>query len=411
MDSLFGTLTVSELTKRIRDLLESTPAFQSVWVTGEISNLVVSSAGHAYFTLKDSGSQVRCVMFRNQARAIRGLPPTGSAVVVHGRITLYEPQGQYQIHADVVQRSGIGELYLKFEELRARLETEGLFAETRKRPLPEFPRRVGVVTSPTGAVIRDIINVVERRYPLVELVVSPTLVQGADAPPAIVRALERLVLLGDIDVVVVARGGGSIEDLWPFNDERVARAIYSCPVPVVSAVGHETDYSIADWVADVRAPTPSAAAELIVPDARDLRTRVADRVARLDQFVLARLDAKRSDVAEAEARVDAHSPQASVDRYRLRIDELLRTAEAALRTRLDLDRERVAGRSLQLAALDPFAVLTRGYSICTVAPTGRVVKSVQDVSPGASIAVRVSDGSFAGFVGSSPKPAPAEVAH
>jgi exodeoxyribonuclease VII large subunit len=399
---MLSLITVSELTRQVRDLLETEPSLQSVWVRGEVSNLIVSNAGHAYFTLKDTGAQLRCVVFRNQVRAVRSIPSNGSAVVAHGRVIVYEPQGHYQLHVDVVQPAGVGEMYLRLEALRARLDGEGLFAPERKRPLPRFPRRIGVVTSPTGAVIRDIVNVLGRRYPLTEIVVSPTLVQGAEAVPQIVRALSRLELAGMVDVAIVARGGGSMEDLWPFNDEQVARAVYACPVPVISAIGHETDFTICDQVADVRAPTPSAAAELVAPDVRDLRRASESLVTSMTQAAESSLDSRRSAVERAQTRLEALSPDRELGRHRLLIDDLSRRANSSVATRLSHLRERVRAAELQLAALDPLTVLARGFSHCTHIASGAPITSIGVVTTGDGVRVRVLDGEFATVVSGAP---------
>ena len=277
------------MSRYLTEILREDPVLQNVWVRGEVGNLTRSAAGHSYFSLRDAGATLRCVMFRGGGVGA-DLIEEGSAVIAHGRVALYEPRGDLQLIADVVQPEGVGELQLKLEELKMRLEKEGLFEESRKRPLPRFPVRVGVVTSPTGSVWHDIQNVTSRRYPAVELVLAPALVQGNEAVPTIVAAFDALEHLDDIDVTIVARGGGSLEDLWPFNEEDVVRAIFKSGVPVVSAIGHETDYTIADLVADVRAPTPSAAAELVMPDQAELlgRHRSAQKVHKLHSHGTAR---------------------------------------------------------------------------------------------------------------------------
>ena len=386
--------TVIELTRRVKALVESDEVLQSLYVRGEVSNYVLSSAGHAYFTLKDSQSQVRCALFRNNIRARSYLPKSGEAVVVHGRVGVYEPSGAYQLIADLVQPEGVGLLQLKFEQLRAKLEREGLFDEARKRPLPSCPHRIGVVTSPTGAVIRDIINVTRRRFPLVELVVSPTLVQGDGAPESICRAIQAANDVPDLDLLIVARGGGSLEDLWPFNDERVARAIFASRLPVVSAVGHETDFTIADFVADLRAPTPSAAAELVVPDVRSYRLAIDQLADRLEGAVLDSLAERRRAVDEAEVALARHSPLREIERWRQAVDELSVDLTSRATSRLGMLRERLRGRALQLSALSPLAVLGRGYSLTTHLSTGRVIRSVAAATPGELIDVRVADGAF-----------------
>ena len=388
--------SVGDLTRYLKELIEADDGLQDLWVQGEVSNFVVSTAGHAYFTLKDATSQVRCVVFRGQIRARTYLPANGAAVVVHGRISIYEPQGTYQLYADLIQPEGVGLLYLQFEELRARLEREGLFDAARKRPLPRFPRRIGVVTSPKGAVFRDIVNVIGRRFPLAELVLAPTLVQGEGAAESICQALQAIDEFGDVDLVILARGGGSLEDLWPFNEERVARAIFASRVPVISGVGHETDFTIADWVADLRAPTPSAAAELAVPDWRECLADVEAQRGRLVQAAQSILAERRREVAEASAALAGLSPARTLERYRQAVDDLLAAGARSVRHRLALERERLRSRRLQLQALSPADVLARGYSLCTHLGTGRVIKRVGEVAAGDLFAVRVADGEFRG---------------
>lgn len=392
--------SVSDLTRYLKALLESDEALQDLWVQGEVSNFVHSAAGHVYFTLKDAGSQVRCVMFRSQIRRTTHLPTNGVAVIAHGRVSVYEPQGAYQLYLDLIQPEGVGLLYLQFEELRQRLEREGLFDPARKRPLPRYPRQITVVTSPTGAVIRDIINVVRRRYPLAELVVAPTLVQGDGAAESICQALQAVSDHGESDLVILARGGGSLEDLWPFNEEQVARAIFACPIPVISAVGHETDYTIADWVADLRAPTPSAAAELAVPDWRECVADVVGLRDRLLHTARSTLEARRRALDDAVGCLERLTPLRAVERYRLSIDDLLSSGGDAVRHRLGLERERLVARQLQLRALSPGAVLARGYSICTYVESGQLIKSAQEVALGEEFRVRVRDGEFRGRVAS-----------
>ena len=275
--------TVSSITTYLRELLETDPHLADIWVSGEVSNLTRSTAGHLYFTLKDSDSQLRCVFFRGATlqRDLASMVESGAQVVAHGRISLYEVRGDLQFYVDFVQPEGVGVLAMEFERLKARLEQEGLFEQSRKRPLPQFPQRIGVVTSPTGAVFHDICSILARRWPLAEIVLAPSAVQGPEAVRGIVAGIAALNDEPDMDVIIVARGGGSLEELWAFNEEAVARAIYASHAPVVSAVGHETDYTIADYVADVRAPTPSTAAELVAPDRRAIATTIVGRRAAL----------------------------------------------------------------------------------------------------------------------------------
>jgi exodeoxyribonuclease VII large subunit len=395
---LLEVYAVSDLTRYLKDLLESDPTLQQLWIQGEVSNCIQSAAGHYYFTLKDATSQIRCVLFRQQVRYQTYLPANGAAAFVNGRVSIYEPQGAYQLYVNLVQPAGIGLLYLQFEELRVRLEREGLFDEGRKRSIPRFPCRIGVVTSPTGAVIHDIINVVGRRYPLAELVLAPTLVQGDGAAEGICRALRALDESGLVDVVILARGGGSIEDLWPFNEERVARTIFALGTPVISGVGHDTDYTIADFVADLRAPTPSAAAELAVPDIRECAAEVEGWRSRLVQGCLDDLAERRRAIEEASRSLAAHSPAREVDRYRQSVDDLAAASTRIVGHRLELIRERLAGMERQLEALNPIEVLGRGYAVVADASTGELIRRTGQARTGRRIRVRVSDGEFGGRV-------------
>lgn len=387
--------SVAQLNGYLKELLECDPVLQSVWVQGEVSNCSLSPAGHLYFTLKDSRSQIRCVAFRSQIgrRGLR-VPNNGEAVVVHGRVSIYEVQGSYQLYVDLIQPEGVGLLHLRFEELRARLEAEGLFDPARKRPLPAFPKRVGVVTSPTGAVIRDIISILQRRYPLAELVLAPANVQGDGAADSICLALQALNECGEVDVIIVARGGGSLEELWAFNEERVARAIYASKVPVVSGVGHETDYTIADLAADVRAPTPSAAAELVSPDCRECEAQVRRCQEQLIGLALAQVEDRRAGLERAVANLRRASPANTLARSRQRVDDLARTAAYSVRSLLALHRERVNGQEMRLGSLNPMAVLRRGYSICWHQASGRIITSISHVSSRDALRLQVSDGSF-----------------
>jgi exodeoxyribonuclease VII large subunit len=402
--SLFSDLTprvysVSAITAYIKGRLESDLTLRDLWLEGEISNWRQVPSGHVYFTLKDPDASIRCVMWRSTVPRLSYLPAgDGEAVLAHGHVSVYEPSGQYQFYVDELEPVGLGALHAQFEQLKARLAQEGLFDEARKRPLPTFPRRIGVVTSPVGAALRDILNVLRRRYPLAEVILSPTQVQGEDAPPQIVSALGALSQVEDVDVIILARGGGSLEDLWAFNDERVARAVVASPIPVVCGVGHETDFTIADFVADLRAPTPSAAAELVAPDQEEL--------ARHLRFVMAQLAsgageaiAERRQMLAGEARaLQRLSPQTWIDQRRQRVDDLSNVAQTVIAHRLSLGRERLNGLSSRLSALNPEATLARGYAIIRHKDDTRVVSRVGQVSPGDRLAVRVSDGEFESIV-------------
>ena len=386
--------SVSQVTHYLRDTLEANSLLRDLWVRGEVSNLSSSGAGHFYFTLKDSTSQIRCVMFR-PAHGGEHLS-NGGAALAHGRVSLYEVRGALQLYVDVVQPEGVGELALELERLRVKLETEGLFLESRKRPLPPFPQRIGVVTSPSGSVWHDIQNVIQRRYPLVELSLAPTPVQGDGAAPGIVEAFDVLNREEDIDVIIVARGGGSLEELWPLNEEAVARAIYASRVPVISAIGHETDYTIADMVADCRAPTPSAAAELAVPDREDLEEYLYSHRRRLFQRISADLASYSQEADQMVWRLERHVPDIST--WRQRVDDLSHTYLSTLDSYISLRRERVKALELRLASLSPEGVLARGYAVVQRQDNSELVTSVDHVKSGDDVDITVKDGSFQGRV-------------
>ncbi len=398
--SLFGgptisePFTVSQLTGHIRRLFEDDPVLDDVWVEGEVSNFSRASSGHCYFTLKDAGAQVPCVMWRNVADAQDYFPAGGDLVLAHGNVSVYEAGGRYQLYVDRVQPAGVGNLYLEFERLKAQLEAEGLFDPQRKRPLPPLPHRIGVVTSPTAAALRDILNVLGRRYPLAEVLLSPTQVQGEAAPMQIAAAIEALNARSDVDVIIIARGGGSLEDLWAFNDERVARAVAASRIPTMCGVGHETDFSLADFAADVRAPTPSAAAEMVAPDQMELRTYVTGLSAALAAALRVEIKERRWKLTEQMRALKHLSPQAQLAQARQRVDDLLARAEATTRHSLTLDRERVAGLSRRLASVSPLGTLERGYTIVRRRETGEVVQAVGHVATGDALDVRVADGAF-----------------
>jgi len=390
--------SVTQLTGYIRSLFDVDPLLQDVWVEGEVSNYFQSSAGHVYFTLKDAQAQLRCVLWRSQVASLEYLPANGNAVIVHGRASVYEAQGSYQLYVDQIRPLGTGALFLQFEALKEKLDQEGLFASERKRPLPRFPRRLGVVTSPRGAALRDILEILRRRYPLVEVILAPAQVQGEEAPPQIVAALDALNAHTDVDAILVARGGGSLEELWAFNDERVARAIFASRVPVITGVGHETDFTIADFVADVRAPTPSAAAEIAVPDQNVLRDQTRqwrDALVQAARQVIADL---RNKTAHATGLLRRLSPRATLDRRRQGLDSRQERMATQQRHRLALLRQRLSGMNLRLQALSPQATLERGYAIVSRRDSGAIVTRTDQVQPADRIDVRVSDGHFGGTV-------------
>jgi exodeoxyribonuclease VII large subunit len=385
--------TVTDLTRYLRELLESDELLQDVWVTGEVSNFSRPASGHVYFTLKDSSASLRCVMWRNAVIRQSFTPHDGDAIDVHGAISVYEAGGQYQLYADVFRQAGEGALYAEFLRLKALLEAEGLFAPERKRPIPLKPRRIGIITSPTGAALQDMLNTLRRRYPLVEVVLAPTPVQGDEAPPGIIAALREVVRLANPDVIILARGGGSIEDLWAFNDERVVRAIAASPVPVITGIGHETDFTIADFVADLRAPTPTAAAELATPNQADLRLDLADLNDRCNRLLLGITSELRWAFKELQNQLERNSPLVQIQSDSQRMDELDHRLIASTSHLLQLARIHLTGLVQHLSALNPMAVLDRGYAIVTN-QAGDTIARVGQVITGEALNVQVSDGDF-----------------
>jgi exodeoxyribonuclease VII large subunit len=392
------TYTVSQLMARIRSTVEADPRLMDVWVEGEVSNFRQVASGHCYFTLKDAGAELRCVMWRDRVRGMRTLPANGDSVLAHGRVGVYEQRGDLQLYVDTLEPLGLGWLYQEYERLKARLEAEGLFAPERKRPLPRFPRRIGVVTSPDAAALRDILNILSRRYPLAEVVLAPTLVQGEEAPPQIIAALRALNAREDIDVILLVRGGGSLEELWAFNDERVARAVAASRIPVVCGVGHETDFSLADFAADRRAPTPSAAAELATPDRAELAGQVRTLRARLVRALEADLARRRGRVQEQVRVLRRLSPALRLSQARQRLDDLTERAGRAIRHQIAVRRERLAGLAGRLEGVSPLATLERGYAIVRRVADGLIVRSPSQVAVGDALQVRVRDGEFGATV-------------
>ena len=427
--------TVGELAMRIKAQLED--QFPAVWVEGEISNLRIPSSGHAYFTLKDDTAQLRCVLFRGRGRRVAFQPEDGMQVLAFGGLDVYLARGEYQLVVELLEPKGVGALQLAFEQLKRRLEAEGLFDAARKRPLPPFPRTIGIVTSPTGAAIRDMLHVIDRRFADLRILITPVRVQGEEAPGEIVAALRDLQAVEDLDVIIVGRGGGSIEDLWAFNDERVARAIAGCRVPVISGVGHETDFTIADFVADLRAPTPSAAAELVVQEKLQVARALVSLYEALKQAMASRLERDRERVEVlGKRRVLTDAARALRDLYR-RVDELtsrltraVRGSERQATHRLSLARNalrslnpvaRIANGTVLLAqlrgrlasaavhsvkvsqhrfdaavgrldSLSPLAVLGRGYSLTRLLPSGVIVRSAAQTRPGDAIEILLHQG-------------------
>src|SRR5215212_735654 len=392
--SLFSTQqwTVSKLTFFIRKLLEENDTLQDVWVQGEISNLSRPASGHVYFTLKDSNAALKCVMWKTSAARLGMSLQDGMEVEVHGRIGVYEISGQYQLYADQIRSVGEGALYQEFMRLKSMLEAEGLFDPERKRPIPLLSRKIGIVTSSTGAALRDMLNTLRRRLPLVEVILAPSPVQGTEATPALVKAIQSPILQSS-DVIILARGGGSIEDLWAFNDERVVRAVAMSTVPVICGVGHETDFTLSDFAADLRAPTPTAAAELSTQiTVFDLSARVASLQSQISSLTVSLITEQRSILSSLNAALRYASPDRRIQSERQRVDELSRRVYSSLLHRVQLQSTHVRGMHRRLEALSPLAVLGRGYAVVTRKDDGSVVSRVAQTQPGQGVTIRVSDG-------------------
>ncbi|MFN8527795.1 MAG: exodeoxyribonuclease VII large subunit [Anaerolineae bacterium] len=389
---LASAFSITDITLYIRDLFQADDRLQDIWVTGEISNMKRAASGHCYFTLKDGTAELNCALFRNDAQRQPVIPNNGDSVIAHGAIKVYVERGSYQLYVDRVRPVGVGDLYAQFERLKEALAVEGLFDELRKRPLPAYPRTIGVVTSADAAAFQDVLNVLRRRYPLVRVLLAPTLVQGVDAPPQIVRALAALNTRSDVDVILVCRGGGSIEDLWAFNDERVARAIAASRLPVISGVGHETDFTIADFVADRRAPTPSAAAEILTPDIGDLRYGVAALHRQLTDSAVRLIDDKRGRLNDEARALRAAAPTVRIRALRQRIDDWSARMIRAERGRITVLRADLRGKTAALLAASPQAILSRGYVMVRRVDQDERVKSAGELANGEAIVLQFRDG-------------------
>ena len=397
------TWTIGDLVRYLRQTVEADFRLQDLWVKGEVSNFSRPGSGHLYFTLKDADASLRCVMWRSDAVRQRYQPRDGETIEAHGHLGVYESAGQVQLYADTLRPTGEGELFQAFLRLKARLEAEGLFDPARKRPLPEWPRRIGIATSPAAAALRDVIHVLRRRFPLAEIILAPTPVQGPEAPAGIVAALQALNRHAAPDVILLVRGGGSLEDLAGFNSEEVARAVAASQAPIISGIGHETDFTIADFVADVRAPTPSVAAELITPDRLELaEAAIGARVRALRLFEQS-LQARRDALREARLELAAGAPRARLANARQRVDEMQLRALRGSRSQLALRQASVRGLAQTLRAVGPPAVLARGYAVVQQTATGAIVRSAAQVRPGEPLDIRVHDGTFPATAGAPKK--------
>ncbi|HPG38051.1 MAG TPA: exodeoxyribonuclease VII large subunit [bacterium] len=388
--------SVSEINLEIKEILETT--LPPVWVQGEISNFVHHSSGHMYFSLKDPNSQISCVLWKSRNLSLHFAPTDGMKVNVLGAIRVYEKRGTYQIDVVKMLPSGIGDLQLAFEKLKKRLHEEGLFDEQYKKSIPRFPTAIGIVTSQTGAAIRDIKNVIQRRFPSTTLILRPTVVQGDGAGKDIARAIDEFNEYGQVDVLIVGRGGGSLEDLWAFNEEQVARAIFRSKIPVISAVGHEIDYTISDFVADLRAPTPSAAAELVVPDINEIQAAVSDLYLYCRKSVQRILNDYRDTLHTIKTSYGFRRPQDFINQHRQRLDELIHICSMASFHKTALIRQQLQRMQYRLTDLNPASILKRGYSICRRASDQTIIKNAVDVDVQEQISVELAQGRLTGIV-------------
>jgi exodeoxyribonuclease VII large subunit len=388
-----SVLSVTQVSRYLKELLEIDDVLQAVSVRGEISGCKTYSSGHCYFTLKDAEAQLSCVFFKH-ARSRSAAPDLrdGMAIVANGRISFYERDGKLQMYVEHVEPLGDGALFQRFEKLKARLSAEGLFDEERKRPLPSQPSLVGIVTSLQAAALRDMLRVLHMRYPLVEVLLAPTLVQGLEAPAAIAAAIDLLNEHGEADVIIVGRGGGSIEELWAFNEEVVARAIARSRIPIISGVGHETDFTIADFVADYRASTPTAAAAAAVPDIQEWRSDILDKQQLLTDVIEDYLGDLQEQLERTYYELERASPRGLLDRRRQQLDDVTSLLQSRLQHILSLQNERLRGTALRLHALSPLLTIARGYAVVRRDTDGRIVTSTQQVRPGDTLTIQVTDG-------------------
>lgn len=384
-------LSVTQLNTYIKSLLDGDANLSNLFIRGEISNFKRHTSGHLYLTLKDENSRLPAVMFRFNAMKMRFMPQDGMQVIARGRISVYDRDGRYQLYIEEMHPDGVGDLSVAYEQLKDKLAAEGLFAPEHKKPLPPYPQRVGVITSATGAAVHDIITVLARRYPVADLILCPVHVQGTEAAGEICEALDLFNRQRAADVIILGRGGGSIEDLWAFNEESIARAVYRSEIPVISAVGHETDFTICDFVADVRAATPSAAAELAVPDLRELKARLAGFQIKMTSDHSALLEAKKARLSLVSTSQCFKNPMYAIENRRQRLDESAAAFESAIRNGLTAKRDKLSAAAASLELLSPLKVLARGYSIASGAD-GQVIRSIKDTQKGEPIVLRVTDG-------------------
>lgn len=382
--------TVTQINNYIKALLDQVPVLQNIWIKGEISNFKFHSSGHIYMTLKDSGAVLKAVMFKNAVMSLKFKPEDGMKVLARGRLSVYESGGQYQLYVEEMEAEGQGDLYAQFEKLKKMLGDEGLFDESRKKSIPRFPEKIGIITSPTGAAVRDMINVLKRRWPMVKAIIYPCLVQGDGASENIKEALEYFNSEKNVDVIILGRGGGSIEDLWAFNEEKTARAIADCHIPVISAVGHETDFTISDFVSDLRAPTPSAAAELAVPDVLELKKWIDTSEIRMSVLLKQRVENQKKNL-------NLLCQRSSLTDFSKRIFDLSQTLDReydalikAFCNKTDLAEKRFEALAGKLSALNPLAIFERGYA--SVSKNGKILATIKNVDINDEICIRLTDG-------------------
>lgn len=398
MDNGMKYLTVTQVNEYVKMMIDSNPVLKNLWIRAEISNFTNHyRTGHFYFSLKDDGGLVRAVMFKSYAQNVSFALQDGMKVLVHGRVSAFVRDGQYQVYVDEILPDGVGALYLAFEQLKRKLEAEGLFDEAHKKRLPRIPSRIGIVTSPTGAAIQDMLNILGRRFPCAEVYIYPAQVQGADAAPQLIEGLKYFNSAKSVDVIIIGRGGGSAEDLWAFNDERLAYEVFNSEIPVISAVGHESDFTICDFVADKRAPTPSAAAELAVPDVADISVSLASVKTRMSAVLLNRINNYRKNLKYLSESGVLSDPSHIVNDRRMETLRLSEKLDSATVRIVEKSRNALATKISKLEALNPLAVVARGYSVVSNGD-GRTVKSVHGVSYGEKIEVRLSDGSISAVV-------------
>ena len=389
-----GAITVTQLNEYIKAKIDADGFLSHVLVKGEISNFTNHyKTGHFYFTVKDEGSLIKAVMFRTAAGKLNFVPENGMKVLVRGRVSAYVRDGQYQLYCDTMEPDGIGALYFAFEQLKKKLSAEGLFEESRKKPLPKIPTRIGVITSPTGAAIRDIINILGRRFPYAKVILYPALVQGVEAAPSLIAGMQYFNTQRNVDVIIIGRGGGSIEDLWAFNSEELARTVAASAIPTISAVGHETDFTICDFVADRRAPTPSAAAELAVPETQELMRKIDNIIGRMSLLLSKRIDGSRQLLNFYQTQgVFAH-PERMFEERKMQLLLLGQRLDGSIERKVTAERYRLSAQASKLEALSPLGILSRGYSVAS-GENGKVIASVEDAVVGEQLSLRVKDGSI-----------------